>query len=178
MNLREFDLARRANLSVQQVIEGLKQLEAEGILHYQPQSDLPRVTYLQPRQQNRELAINKRYIEERKATYRQKMEAVFAYAEHRRCRSQMLLAYFDESAPKCGVCDICLEEKRQKNRSEITDDIVTSIVQLLSAGELSLEKLITHLSAGTEKERIETIRLLLDAGKIKTDGERYFLIKS
>ena len=178
VNLREFDLARRANLSVQQVIEGLKQLEAEGILHYQPQSDLPRVTYLQPRQQNRELAINKRYIEERKATYRQKMEAVFAYAEHRRCRSQMLLAYFDESAPKCGVCDICLEEKRQKNRSEITDDIVTSIVQLLSAGELSLEKLITHLSAGTEKERIETIRLLLDAGKIKTDGERYFLIKS
>ena len=175
VNLREFDLARRANLSVQQVIEGLKQLEAEGILHYQPQSDLPRVTYLQPRQQNSELAINKRYIEERKATYRQKMEAVFSYAEHRRCRSQMLLAYFDESAPKCGVCDICLEEKRQKNRSEITDDIVTSIVQLLSAGELSLEKLITHLNAGTEKERIETIRLLLDAGKIKTDGERYFL---
>ena len=175
VNLREFDLARRANLSVQQVIEGLKQLETEGILHYQPQSDLPRVTYLQPRQQNSELAINKRYIEERKATYRQKMEAVFSYAEHRRCRSQMLLAYFDESAPKCGVCDICLEEKRQKNRSEITDDIVTSIVQLLSAGELSLEKLITHLNAGTEKERIETIRLLLDAGKIKTDGERYFL---
>lgn len=175
VNLREFDLSRRANLSVQQVIEGLKQLEAEGILHYQPQSDLPRVTYLQPRQQNRELAINKRYIEERKAIYRQKMEAVFAYAEHRRCRSQMLLAYFDESAPKCGVCDICLEEKRQKNSAETTDDIITGIVQLLSAAELPLEKLITHLSAGTEKERIETIRLLLDAGKIKTDGERYFL---
>ena len=175
VSLREYDLARRSNLSVQQVIEGLKQLEAEGILHYQAQSDLPRVTYLQPRQQNRELVINKRYIEERKATYHQKMEAVFAYAEHRRCRSQMLLAYFDESAPKCGVCDICLEEKRQKNRSETTDDITTGIVQLLSAGDLPLEKLITHLSAGTEKERIETIRMLLDAGKIKTDGERYFL---
>jgi len=175
VSLREYDLARRSNLSVQQVIEGLKQLEAEGILHYQPQSDLPRVTYLQPRQQNHELAINKRYIEERKATYHQKMEAVFAYAEHRRCRSQMLLAYFDESAPKCGVCDICLEEKRQKNRAETTDDITTGIVQLLSAGDLPLEKLITHLSVGTEKERIETIRLLLDAGKIKTDGERYFL---
>ena len=176
VRIREFDIARRANLSVQQVIEGLKQLEEQGLLHYQQQTDLPQVTWTRPRADNRELIINKRYIDERKATYRAKMEAVFAYAAHRRCRSQMLQAYFDEdNAPKCGICDICLEEKRRQNRGETTEDITAEIAQLLSAGDLDTAELITRIRTGTEKERIETIRLLLDAGRIKTDGEKYYL---
>lgn len=176
VRLREYDIARRSNLSVQQVIEGLKQLQELGILNYLQQTDQPQVTYLRPRLQNNELIVNKRYIEERKATYQKKMEAVFAYAEHKKCRSQMLLAYFDETnVDKCGVCDVCLEEKRQKNLSETTDNIIDEIAHLLSVETLSIDELISSLRMGTEKDRIETIRLLLDAGKIKTDGEKYYL---
>jgi ATP-dependent DNA helicase RecQ len=176
VRLREYDLARRSNLSVQQVIEGLKQLQELGILNYLQQTDQPQVTYLRPRLQNNELIINKRYIQERKATYKKKMEAVFAYAEHKKCRSQMLLAYFDETnIDKCGICDVCLEEKRQKNLSETTDNITDEIAHLLSVETLSIDDLISSLKIGTEKDRIETIRLLLDAGKIKTDGEKYYL---
>lgn len=176
VRLREHDLARRSNLSVQQVIEGLKQLQELGILNYLSQTDQPQVTYTRPRQHNNDLVINKRYIEERKAIYRKKLEAVFAYAEHKKCRSQMLLAYFDETnADKCGICDICLEEKRQKSLSETIEDITGEIVQLLSTGDLDTAALVTRVQIGTEKDRIETIRLLLDAGKIKTDGEKYYL---
>jgi ATP-dependent DNA helicase RecQ len=176
VRLREYDLSRRSNLSVQQVIEGLKQLQEMGILNYLPQTDQPQVTYTRPRHHNNDLVINKRYIEERKAIYRKKMEAVFAYAEHKKCRSQMLLAYFDETnVNKCGVCDVCLEEKRQKNLVETTDNITGEIVQLLSVDNLTIGTLVTSLKSGTEKDRIETIRLLLDAGKIKTDGDKYYL---
>jgi ATP-dependent DNA helicase RecQ len=176
VRLREHDLARRSNLSVQQTMEGLKQLQELGILNYLQQTDEPQVTYLRPRLQNNELVVNKRYIEERKAIYQKKMEAVFAYAEHKKCRSQMLLAYFDEiNADKCGICDVCLEEKRQKNLSETTDNITDEIAHLLSVGNLDIDDLISSLKIGTEKDRIETIRLLLDAGKIKTDGEKYYL---
>src|SRR6201991_519951 len=160
VRLREHDLARRSNLSVQQVIEGLKQLQELGILNYLQQTDQPQVTYIRPRVQNNELIINKRYIEERKATYRKKMEAVFAYAEHKKCRSQMLLAYFDETnANKCGICDVCLEEKRQRNLSETADNITDEIVQLLSVDNLTIGTLITAIKSGTEKDRIETLRL-------------------
>jgi ATP-dependent DNA helicase RecQ len=176
VRLREHDLARRSNLSVQQTMEGLKQLQELGILNYLQQTDEPQVTYLRPRLQNNELVVNKRYIEERKAIYQKKMEAVFAYAEHKKCRSQMLLAYFDEiNADKCGICDVCLEEKRQKNLSETTDNITDEIAHLLSVGNLDIDDLISSLKIGTEKDRIKTIRLLLDAGKIKTDGEKYYL---
>jgi ATP-dependent DNA helicase RecQ len=176
VRLREFDLARRSGLSVQQVIEGLKQLQQMGILNYLQQTDLPQVTYLRPRMDNKQLLINKPNIEQRKTTYRKKMEAVFAYAEHKKCRSRMLLHYFDEDdAPKCGICDVCLEEKRQKSLAETMDDITAEIVQLLSAEDMETTDLVTRVRTGSEKDRIETIRLLLDAGKIKTDGEKYYL---
>jgi len=176
VGLREFDLAQRNNMSTQQVIEGLKQLQAYGILNYLPQTDYPQVTWLKPRLHANELYINKRLINERKANYRQKMEAVFAYSVHRRCRSQMLLAYFDETnAPKCGICDICLAEKRQRHTTDITDILTNQIAQALSTSALDISDLISALSTGTEKEQIETIRLLLDAGKIKTDGSLYYL---
>ncbi len=173
VRLREFDLARRTNMSVQQVIDGLKQLQEFKILNYQQQTDHPQVTYLKPRQQANALYINKKAIDERKATARKKMEAVFAYATHKKCRSQMLLAYFDElNADKCGICDVCLDEKRQKNASEIFDDITLEVIQLLSTTSMDLGSLVTSTNIGTEKEKIETIRLLLDAGKIKFAGEK------
>ena len=88
----------------------------------------------------------------------------------------MLLAYFDEpNGRKCGICDVCLEEKRRVNQDEIFDNITTEIVQLLSISNPDIGGLITGINIGTEKEKMEAVRLLLDAGKIKTDGEAYYL---
>ncbi|WP_317129801.1 RecQ family ATP-dependent DNA helicase [Mucilaginibacter corticis] len=176
VRLKEFDIARRANLSVQQVIEGLKQLQEYNILSYLPQNDQPQVTYLKARQQPNNLYINKQYIEQRKQTYRKKIEAVFAYCTHKICRSQLLLSYFDEpKANKCGICDVCLEEKRAQNAVDVTDDITTEIAQLLSEAPLDISDLVSAIKNGVEKERLDTIRLLLDAGKIKFNGEKYYL---
>jgi ATP-dependent DNA helicase RecQ len=55
------------------------------------------------------------------------------------------------------------------------DDITSEIAQLLTSGDMDTGELVTRIKAGTEKDRIETIRLLLDAGRIKTDGEKYYL---
>jgi ATP-dependent DNA helicase RecQ len=176
VRLREFDLARRGNMSVQQVVDGLKQLNDFKILSYQQQTDTPQVTWLKPRQQANALYINKKAIDQRKATWLKKMEAVFSYATDKQCRSKMLLTYFDETnARKCGVCDICLEEKRQRNASEIFDDITREILKLLSKDPLNTGALVTSIFTGTEKEKIETIRILLDAGKIKFAGEKIVL---
>ncbi|HEY0244147.1 MAG TPA: RecQ family zinc-binding domain-containing protein, partial [Mucilaginibacter sp.] len=176
VRLREFDIARRTNMSVQQVIEGLKQLQAYNILSYFPQNDNPQVTYIKPRQHANNVYINKVYIEQRKGTYLRKMEAVFAYAVHKKCRSQMLLAYFDEpNAGKCGICDVCLDEKRRNNAAEIGDTIINEIVEALSIAPSDIGALISSIKTGVEKEKINTIRLLLDAGKIKFNGEKYYL---
>jgi ATP-dependent DNA helicase RecQ len=176
VRLREFELGRRTHMNVQQVIDALQQLQKFGILNYLPQTDQPQVTWTRARQIPGNLYINNVYIEERKAVYRRKMEAVLAYAEHQRCRSQMLLSYFDEqNAPKCGVCDICLAGKRQQNAADINDTIADELLQVLSGFPQKLDDLINTVKAGTDKERIAVLRLLLDAGRIKTDGLRYYI---
>ncbi|WP_295664558.1 ATP-dependent DNA helicase RecQ [uncultured Mucilaginibacter sp.] len=176
VGLREFDLAKRMDTSVQQVIAGLNQLQQMEVLYYMGQTDQPQVTFLTPRQNIKDLHIDQRYIEQRKQVFKQKMDAVFYYAEARNCRSRMLLSYFDEpNAHKCGICDVCLDEKRKLDESGINDLITDEIVMALSTAHLSLDALVRSVHAGTEKERIAIIRLLLDAGKIKTDGEHYYL---
>ncbi len=173
VRLREFDIAKRANMNVQQVIAGLKQLQELKLLSYEAQTDTPQVTWLKPRQHANALYINKKAIDERKAAQVRKMEAVFAYTTHKKCRSQMLLAYFDEAnADKCGICDICLEEKREKQSSEIFDDITNEVLQILSTASMDLASLVTSTNIGSDKEKIGTIRVLLDAGKIKFAGDK------
>jgi ATP-dependent DNA helicase RecQ len=146
------------------------------VLYYLPQTDKPQVTFLSERIAMKDVWVDKPYLEQRKKVFRQKMEAMFNYAEARQCRSQLLLAYFDEhNAHKCGICDVCLDEKRKASGFDTTDKITDEIAENLSTNKMSLDTLVRSVSAGNEKERIAVIRLLLDAGKIKSDGEHYYL---
>ena len=174
--IREFDLATRMNLSVQKVIEGLNYLQSIDLLNYLPQTDMPQVTFVAPRLDIKDVQIDRQYIEQRKAIYRQKTEAVCHYATARNCRSTMLLSYFDEdNAPKCGTCDVCLDERRKRDQTNLADTLTDDIIQALQLKPYALDELIKHLKTGTEKQRIAALRQLLDAGKIKTDGHRYYL---
>ena len=65
--------------------------------------------------------------------------------------------------------------KAPGKRRRIGDVITNEIVELLSVSSLDASELITSLKNGIERERIETIRILLDAGKIKSDGVVYYL---
>ena len=174
--IREFDIARRTNLNVQQVIDAMQQLNDFGVLSYLPQTDKPQVTWLKARHTAANLWIDRQYIDTRKAVYLKKMEAMMSYCETNQCRSQQLLAYFNEpDAPKCGVCDVCLREKRHENAGELQNNITDEILQLLTTAPLSLEQLVTSLKHGKQPDRISVIRQLLDAGRIKTNGDRYYI---
>jgi len=174
--IRETDLAKRTDHTRTQVINTLKKFEELGLISYLQQTDRPQLQYIKPRADNRTLFINNKYIEERKKITEHQVAAVINYAESSICRNKVLLEYFGEpDAKKCGVCDVCLEEKRESNRSLLTDTITSRILETLSITHLSLDELVSGIQAGTEKERIEIIRYLLDAGKIKTDGKKYYI---
>jgi ATP-dependent DNA helicase RecQ len=174
--IREFDVARRTNLSVQQVTDALQQLNEFEVLSYLPQTDKPQVTYLKPRHTSANLWIDRQYLETRKAVYRKKMEAILAYCETDKCRSQQMLAYFNQpDAPKCGVCDVCLREKRLQNAGQTQSLITDEILQLLSTAPLSLEQLVTAIKHGKNPERLTVIRQLLDSKRIKTNGDKYYI---
>ncbi len=176
VRVREFDVARRTGLTVQQVIDALLQLHKAEVISYMQQTDKPQVTYLKPRVSGEYLLLDHQYIAQRKQVYQKKMEAVLAYAETPVCRSRQLLGYFSEpDAPKCGKCDVCLREKRQQNYAQINEMISDEVMQLLGSEPLTLNQLMSGLTKGTRQEQLALLRTLMDAGHIKTNGNIYYL---
>ncbi|MBC8052667.1 MAG: RecQ family ATP-dependent DNA helicase [Sphingobacteriaceae bacterium] len=174
--IREYDLARRTGIRSQEVIKTLEKLEELELLSYLKQTDKPQIQYLKSRVDSANLFIDREYIARRKAIMKKQVEAVINYAQAYSCRSKMLLEYFDEPhADECGVCDVCIEEKRKSESGSLTGRITFEILELLADKHFSLDDLIGAIQSGTEKDRIEAFRNLLDAGKIKTDGTKYYL---
>jgi len=176
VQIRESDLARRTNLSTQAVFKTLEKLEEMELLSYLKQTDKPQIQYLKGRLDSDNLFIDAKYIEQRKVIMEKQVEAVIEYAEAEKCRSQLLLEYFDErQVEKCGICDVCIEEKRRTEQESVHERISFELLELVSDKHFTLDELVGAIRAGNEKERIEALRNLLDAGKIKTDGLKYYL---
>ena len=174
--IRETDIAKRTGMPRAEVIVMLQKLQNFQLLQYIPQTDKPHIEWIKSRVDSGRLFINGKHIAERKQITGAQMESVLGYAKEPVCRSIQLLRYFDEpDAAKCGVCDVCLEEKRELKRQSNVTEISGEILSLLASHPLSLSELVFSLETGTEKEKLAVIRQLIDAGKLKSDGERYFL---
>lgn len=174
--VKENDLAKRLGTNRQEISQTLMKLQAMEILTYIPQTDKPHITFLKQRLDDQHLQIDARYLTERHQINKHQVESVIAYAETKKCRNQQLLAYFNEiHAAECGSCDVCIENKRRLKKESVNDDITKEILDLLSSGSLDLDNLVTSIKSGTDKEKLHIIRLLLDAGTIKANGEYYYV---
>lgn len=176
VKIKESDLSNRLKISYNDVIAYLKKLQEYEIISYLPQTDQPQLQFILPRTDLIHLAIDAKFIELRKQVQITQIEAVLAYAANEICRNIQLLTYFGESkADKCGVCDVCLAEKKQRDLVDYYDKIDFEISTLLQSQHLDLDELVTSIHTGNDDDKIERIRELLDAGKIKTDGKKYYL---
>ena len=172
----ENDIAAKIGVSYHDVVRLLTNLQDQGLISYLPKSDQPQLQFLIARVDQLHLDTDVKYIELRKKIQAEQISAVLAYAATPVCRSIQLLAYFDEpNADKCGVCDICLAEKRSEDRAELIDKVDFEIATLLQTGSHTLDELVTEIKSGSDQEKLNQIRNLLDAGKIKTDGKNYYL---
>lgn len=176
VKIQEAEIAKKVRTSFNDVVRLLNNLQDQGILSYLPQTDQPQLQYIRARVDLLHIDIDVKYIELRKKIQTDQINAVLAYAGKPECRSVQLLAYFDEpDSEKCGVCDICLAEKKADDLDQLSDTIDFEIVTLLQSNSHDLAELVAGIKVGTENEKLNRIRELLDAGKIKTDGKNYYL---
>jgi ATP-dependent DNA helicase RecQ len=174
--IQEFEIARKTGKSLDEVVSMLNKLQDYKLLSYLPQTDKPQLQYLRARMEAGSMFLDTKHMKERKETMTGQINAMLHYAETNICRSVTLLRYFNElNADKCGTCDVCLEEKRKAATAGLAEQITYELVDTLSGQHLNLEELISSMHSGTEKERVAVLRNLLDAGKVKTDGEKYYI---
>ena len=175
VNIKETEIAKKNNMSRVEVMKYLQELNTLEVISYQKQTDQPMLTFIKPRYKSEDVIIDKKYYEERKSIYQQKMKSMLAFVQEEKCRSMQILQYFEESdAQKCGVCDVCLAEKRNQN-NDVKKQQTKNILAALSQHLLTLQDLVKVVKKGSEDEKLALIRLMLDAGEIKKEADLYHL---
>ncbi len=174
--VKESDLGKRLGINKNEVVKILQKLQTLQIINYIEQTDKPHLLFIKSRVDTLHLLIDRRYHEDRYQIHQLQVESIVNYAVNNKCRSKQLLNYFNEAhAPICGVCDVCLENKKASKKAGNSDELVKSILNELSKKPLHLSQLIESLHNGNDNEKLNIIRILLDAGTIKVNGEYYYL---
>jgi ATP-dependent DNA helicase RecQ len=175
VNIKETEIAKKNNMSRAEVMKYLQELDKFEVISYQKQTDQPLLTFIKSRYKTEDVIIDRKYYDERKSIYQQKMKAMLAFVQQEKCRSLQLLQYFEESdAQNCGVCDVCLAERR-KLIFDLKKQQTKTILSALAMQPLSLIDLVKSIQKGSEQEKLAVIRLLLDAGEIKKQADYYHL---
>jgi ATP-dependent DNA helicase RecQ len=179
VSISEAAIGQKHYASEAEVTKLLQGLQMAGVLIYEKQKDKPQLTYLTPRYDANMLPINALNLEQKQNTDQQRMAAVAHYVQHNtRCRTQLLLHYFDEITDlECGVCDNCLAKKK-KNTTPETNKIRLEILKLLQLSALTPQALISTFGIKNEAATIEALRDLLGDEKIVYQADGTLQIKT
>ncbi len=113
--IRERQLAYATRKEPRQLAADLAQLEAFGIIEYDPPKEMPQLYFFRDRVAAEELYIDPVRYRERKEVYAARVRAMARYLLlSGECRSRYLANYFgDRDAGDCGICDNCLRAARR-----------------------------------------------------------------
>lgn len=160
--INEDILATRTGLSRQQVYDILVMLTRRRILHYIPRKKTPYIIYTRERQEKERIILSREVYDERKESYKARIQAMIDYATaEEKCRSRLLLRYFGEgNRHNCGQCDNCLQKHPSGLRFGEFSTLQKNIFQFLEEGSLTAGQLLTKF--GNEQEKAEkTLSYLL-----------------
>jgi len=173
--INELQLAERYNSDVTEVKRLLIKLQQLEIVKYQEQNSNPQLTFIKARKDVEALQLNEVKWEKRKEYEKNKLNRISDYISTKKtCRSKMLLHYFgEENSEKCGVCDVCVLEKRKNIKDKEFLRISNKIKEYLQDKELSLEEICTLLPNTNEQEIINILNFLFDNDKVGKYGNKY-----
>lgn len=141
--INEYKIAKKSTLAVEKVKELLIELSRKHIIYYIPQQKSPYISFPDGRIPEQSIYLDKSIYTDRETLYNDKINSVINYvSEKYKCRSQILLAYFDDfSAKDCGNCDICLQKKKKALSFTELEEARKQLQDILSEAPQSIEYL-------------------------------------
>jgi ATP-dependent DNA helicase RecQ len=166
VKIKEEEIARRAQMEVNDVESLLFELSKRNIVHYAQRSAKPHILFLQNRVPENYLYFKDEIYKKRKEVAQNRLESVLNFVETTQtCRSQLLLAYFGEKKSiTCDNCDVCRKINsllmKNREREAIQKEIITH-------KHLPHKEIIKIVSEQfSEKKTIEVLRELLEGREL------------
>ncbi len=173
VKLREKQVARFLKIPAAELRRALDKLAQDGIADYQPQKDEPQLIFIAERVDADNLLIDHSLYNFRKNRHYERIQKAIAYAETAVCRSRQLLAYFGEnSAPKCGICDVCTGRTRAEVSTSDFERYQEKIRMLLKIEALPLEQVVGSFAPNRQEQVLKVLEYLLDEGFLEQQGEK------
>ncbi len=174
IRIKEKDIALRLKTSNNEVRKLLHELHELEVLEYNQVTNLPILTFLQPRIEQKNIRISPDIYENRKNLAIKKMNAAVDYAfNNTTCRNVTLLTYFDdETAKDCGKCDVCLANKKAIDLTDNEFEILEKrIIEVLKVKNYTPRDLIEQLRKNNSKEEIlSVLKWMLENECLKIDS--------
>ncbi len=172
--IEEDQLVKYLSLEKVEVTKMLSYLNSTNIISYQPNKELPQLTYLLPRLSSSNLKLDINFYKERRNIEEDKYQQILNYAIQKDvCRSIFIANYFGEKELKpCEKCDVCVKRRHSKD-NELNQKIVDIIKQKLMNKPLSISELVNELSAFESDHIIGQVQSLKERGNIiENEGQK------
>ncbi len=171
VRIQESRIGQLLNLPEKEVVHMLHRLDELGLAAYMAKKDKPQVTFLTPRMDAGSLPLDRKRIGQRREQASEKAARMVAYVKNvKNCRTSLILDYFGEKNDySCGICDTCIQTKKENALSEHQKMLESKILKTLAGGEaFSLEDLLAHCGEEVDDLSVGLLRGLEDEGVIYT----------
>ena len=168
VNIDEALLARRLNISGEEVYDQLKLLSQQKIIDYIPARKTPVLVFETERIDTKRINISADNYQHRKVKYQQQVDSVIEYAaNNQKCRSVNLLEYFGQyNSDPCGSCDVCIGDHESGISNGEFSRISCKISKALAAESCTIDRMVKLINE-PEPRVIKVSRWLLDNGILK-----------
>ena len=149
-SIDERQIAAISGYTEEKVKELLKRMWQMRIIRYIPANSSPMLFFNEERLPTNDLYIAPETYHHRKELMQERFENMVSYSmQQTECRSVVIQHYFgDQEATPCGVCDICLEQRRRKKSSQT--NIADTIIHLLGKEPLTTREICREIKAEPE----------------------------
>jgi ATP-dependent DNA helicase RecQ len=161
-------IAKRAEMTVEDVYKALTYLSKGKIINYIPLKTSPQIFFNTVRLPKENIGFSKENYQDLKNAAAARLEALIDYLnDEQECRSIQLLKYFGEKAEKrCGLCDVCDSINKMDVTESEFSDVKEQIKNLLLEKPRHLYEIVPLISQQDEKKIISVIQWLTDSRQI------------
>lgn len=141
----ENQIAATSGYTLEHVKELLKRMWQMRIIRYIPANTSPILFFNEERLPTKDLYIAPETYLHRKQLIAERFENMIHYATQQSiCRSVVMQQYFgDSEAMTCGVCDVCLQNKRRSHTDRKT--LVNTILHTLKSNSMTTRELCREI---------------------------------
>ena len=180
VNINEKFISSVLRISSDDVISKLSELHKYRIVEYTPKNERPQVYLFQNRVKSADLKIDIiRYIK-RKKQFEERALAMKNYVmADTSCRSVIIGNYFgDDQLKPCGICDNCINKRKQDIAAAEFDNINTVMLKELERSPATIKELTIYFSKIPADKIREVVKFLLAEEKISATDSGKLILKN